>query len=527
MQEEVAHHPEREVWRSAARGPWLPPAPPVLDLITPHLDHAGPGPAVTDPDGVLSYAELRRLTLGVAASLRALGVSPGEPVVVRTRLSRWAVPAMLGVLYAGAHYVPVDTAFPSGRQTAVINASGARFAVTEPGDTGGPSAWGAGRPPTVVEVGAHRGPAVGGFPDRPGPEAPAYCLYTSGSSGRPKGVLVSHAALGYSTAARIAHYREAPGVYLLCSSISFDSSVAGIYWTLATGGHLVIPSADPLDTGAVAAAAHARRASHLLTLPSLYDALLDSADAGALDSLRTVIVAGETCPPHLVRRHFAGLPDTALSNEYGPTECTVWALAHRCAPADGQRDSVPIGRPVPGTEIGLVPGGPGGGGTGELWVRGPGVALGYAAETDAGTPFAGDGARRTYRTGDLVRFDEQGDAHFAGRADGQLKLAGMRIELSEIEHLVREHTGASAAALGVAAGAVGPPRLMAFLVRPAVGLRSVDLHAALRRRLPRAAVPRSVHTLERLPTLPNGKLDRAALDRMAVERLGPAGRGAE
>jgi len=522
----MAHHPVREVWRSAARGPRLPSAPPVLDLITPHLEHAGPSTAVTDPDGGLSYAELRRLTLDVAASLRALGVRPGEPVVVRTRLSRWAVPAMLGVLYAGAHYVPVDTAFPSGRQAAVIRASGARFAVTEPEDTSGPLDWSAGNPPTVIEVGARPGPAIGVCPGSPGPEAPAYCLYTSGSSGRPKGVFVSHAALGYSTAARIAHYGEAPRVYLLCSSISFDSSVAGIYWTLATGGHLVIPSADPLDTEAVAAAAHAHRASHLLTLPSLYDALLDSADAGALDSLRTVIVAGETCPPYLVRRHFAGLPDAALFNEYGPTECTVWALAHRCAPADGQRDSVPIGRPIPGAEIGLVPGGPGGEGTGELWVRSPGVALGYAGAPGTETPFINDGARRTYRTGDLVRFDEQGDLHFAGRADSQLKLAGMRIELSEIEHLVREHTGAAAAALGVARGAAGPPRLMAFLVRPAAGFRPAELHTALRRHLPRAAVPRSVHTLERLPTLPNGKLDRAALDRMAAGRLSPAGRSA-
>ncbi|MFI5798222.1 AMP-binding protein [Streptomyces sp. NPDC051677] len=504
------------------RGPRLPSAPPVLDLITPHLEQAGPRTAVSDPDGGLSYAELRRLTLDVAGSLRALGVRPGEPVVVRSRLSRWAVPAMLGVLYAGAYYVPVDAAFPAGRQASVIKASGARFAVAEPDGTSGPPDWSTLR--TVIRVGSGRRPAADVLPQAPGPEAPAYCLYTSGSSGPPKGVLISHTGLGHSTAARIAHYGPVPPVYLLCSSISFDSSVAGLYWTLATGGHLVIPSADPLDTEAVAAASHAHRASHLLTLPSLYEALLDTAEADALRSLRTVIVAGETCPPGLVRRHFAELPDTALFNEYGPTECTVWALAHRCAPADGQRDSVPIGRPIPGAEIGLVPGGTGGEDTGELWVRGPAVALGYVGDTGAETAFTGDGAQRTYRTGDLVRFDEQGDAHFAGRADGQLKLAGMRVELSEIEYLVREHTGAAAAALGVARGRSGPPRLMAFLVRPAAGFQPAELHTALLRHLPRAAVPRSVHTVERLPALPNGKLDRAALDRMAGERLSPAGR---
>ncbi|MGC5365554.1 amino acid adenylation domain-containing protein [Streptomyces sp. DT24] len=524
MQERVAHHPVREMWQSEACGPRLPSAPPVLDLITPHLDHAGPRTAVTDADGGLSYAELRRLALDVASSLQALGVEPGEPVVVRTRLSRWAVPAMLGVLYAGAHYVPVDTAFPAGRQAAVIKASGARFAVTEPDAVSGSSDWNAGNVRTVIRVGTRHGPAVGALPDAPGPEAPAYCLYTSGSSGPPKGVLVSHAGLGYSTAARIAHYGEVPPVYLLCSSISFDTSVAGIYWTLATGGHLVIPSADPLDTEAAACAARAHRASHLATLPSLYDALLDTAEADALRSLRMVIVAGETCPPGLVRRHFAELPDAALFNEYGPTECTVWALAHRCVPADGQRDSVPIGRPIPGAEIGLVPEGPGGEVTGELWVRSPGVALGYAGDTGTETPFIGDGTQRTYRTGDLVRFDEQGNAHFAGRVDNQLKLAGMRIELSEIEYAVREHTGAAAAALGVVRGTAGPPRLTAFLVRPTAPVQPAELHTALRRHLPRAAIPRSVHVLDRLPTLPNGKLDRATLDRMAGERLGPARR---
>lgn len=492
-------------------GPALGPTRPILDLLRPWLSHQPDRPAVSDPEGSLTYHQLSCQAARLAAALTAAGVAAGEPVVVHARPGRWAVAAMLGVLGAGAQYVPVDTGFPVARQQAVIRASGALFLVREPDAVEDPRAAGE---QTVFRVGLPDPPASAGelveLPVLPA-DRPAYTMYTSGSSGTPKGVTVSHGNLGYSTEARMAYYREAPSVFLLCSSISFDSSVAGIYWSLATGAHLVVPSANPLDTEAIARAAARHRASHLLLLPSLHEALLDAGHGAELAGLRCVIVAGESCPPALVRQHFTELPGTGLHNEYGPTECTVWSLVHTCRAEDGSGPGVPIGRPIPGTSVHLDAG------TGELWVSGPGVALGYEDQDGCPGPFAPLDGRPAYRTGDLARVDGSGAVHYLARADGQLKLAGMRIELPEIEWLVRRHADCAAAAVGVDRRPGAPVRLVAFVVAPAPGFDPDRLSLDLRSALPRAAVPRTALVLDGLPTLPNGKLDRAVLDRLAAE----------
>lgn len=497
-------------------GPPLGPTRPVLDLLRPWPARQPDRPAVTDPEGSLTYRQLHAHAARLAGELAAAGVRAGEPVVVRARPGRWAVAAMLGVLGSGAQYVPVDTGFPAARQQSVIRAAGARFLVLEPGEPWSPEAAGH----RAFRVGLTEPPAAPGeLPGLPA-DRPAYTMYTSGSSGSPKGVTVSHGNLGYSTEARTAHYGETPSVFLLCSSISFDSSVAGVYWSLATGAHLVVPSANPLDTEAIARAAARHRASHLLLLPSLYEALLDGGHGEALASLRCVIVAGESCPPALVRRHFAELPGASLHNEYGPTECTVWSLVHTCRPEDADAPSVPIGRPIPGATAHLAAD------TGELWVSGPGVALGYAGQGGEPGPFAPVDGRPGYRTGDLARVDGAGTVHFLARADDQLKLAGMRIELPEIEQLVREHCGAAAAAVGVVRRPGAPVRLVAFLVAPGPGFDPALLHRRLLSALPHAAAPRAAAVLERLPALPNGKLDRAALNRLAAEHLAATRRAA-
>ncbi|MFI6151645.1 amino acid adenylation domain-containing protein [Kitasatospora sp. NPDC051170] len=489
-------------------GPPLGPTRPILELLRPWPAQRPDHPAVTDPEGSLTYRQLHAHAARLAGELAAAGVRAGEPVAVRARPGRWAVAAMLGVLAAGAQYVPVDTGFPAARQQTVLRASGARFLVLEAGEPESAEH-------RTFRVGSHEPPDdVAELPELPA-DRPAYTMYTSGSSGTPKGVTVSHGNLGYSTEARTAYYGEAPSVFLLCSSISFDSSAAGIYWSLATGAHLVVPGANPLDTEAIARAAARHHASHLLLLPSLYAALLDAGHGEALASLRCVIVAGESCPPALVREHFAELPGASLHNEYGPTECTVWSLAHTCRPEDAAGPSVPIGRPIPGASVHLASVHLASD-SGELWVSGPGVALGYAGHTERG-PFAPVQGRPGYRTGDLARLDEAGAVHFLARADDQLKLAGMRIELPEIEQLVREHAGAAAAAVGVVRQPGAPVRLVAFVVAPGPGFDPALLYRALLSALPQAAAPRTAQVLERLPALPNGKLDRAALNRLAAE----------
>ncbi|MDF5752250.1 AMP-binding protein [Spongiactinospora sp. TRM90649] len=489
--------------------------PQILDLLAAGREVRPDSPAVTDPEGVLTRRELEEHALRLAAALKGRGLRRGEAVEIRARPSRWAVAAMLGVLYAGGHYVPIDVALPPGRRRAMARAGGARLTVVEP-DADPPQGV---APEAVVRMG--RLPAVPACPEAgttarqgsDGAELPAYALLTGGPDGEPAPVVVTRRALGYSTAARMGHYSEPPSVFLLCSSISSDSSAAGVYWSLATGAHLVVPAADPLDVAAIGAAAERHRASHALLLPSLYDILLDRAEL--LPSLRTVIVAGEPCPPALVRRHFALLPGTALHNEYGPPECTVWALVHRCEPVDGEGGDVPMGRPIPGTRAHVrADGHPARTGqVGELWIEGPGVVAGGRAGGDP-PPF---------RTGDLVRRDARGHLRLAGRRDTLVTLAGTRLELEEVERAVRERSGARSAAVGVVRRDGLPHALVAFLVPPAPGLAT--LRRVLLSDLPPAVVPRTACVVDRLPVLPDGRLDRAALDRMAADRLGSAWTG--
>jgi D-alanine--poly(phosphoribitol) ligase subunit 1 len=452
-------------------GPALSYPDNVLDLIEPWLGERRP--AIVDREDRLSYVDLDELSAGVAAGLVRYGVGVGEPVLVYARLSRWAVVGMLGVLRAGARYVAVDAALPVERQRVLVAASGARVAFVEPG-----------LPVPEGVAAVHSGP---GGEMRRGPLA--YTCLTSGSTGAPKAVTVSSPALASSTAARLAYYPDPVTGFLLCSSISFDSSVAGIYWTLACGGLLVIPSDRPTDLVAVGRFAVRYRPSHLLMVPSLYAVALGLGDR--LGALSTVVVAGEECPPGLVTRHFATLPGASLYNEYGPTECTVWSTVHRCVPADGRAPRVPIGGPIPGTTVHFGP---------ELSVDGPGVT---------GEP--------PYRTGDLVSQREDGALLFHGRIDDQLKLGGVRVERAEVEHALGAYPGVTAAAVGVARTG-GRVRLVGFVV--GAGLDRRALRAHLCDRLPAVAVPARIVPLTRLPTLPTGKVDHGCLDRTAELELG-------
>ncbi|MGW0434779.1 amino acid adenylation domain-containing protein [Micromonospora sp. NPDC003197] len=464
----------------------------VLDLVTPHLRQRPAATALVDQAGTLTYGQLDEVTSRVAAGLRRHGVTDDDPVGVYAPLSGWAVVAMLAVLRAGARYVPVDVAFPVERKRHTLDGSGARIVLVTPGVEPMPGPW---HSLDIAVLAEQHQPMRS---ERRGPTA--YTYFTSGTTGRAKAVTVPSSALAYSTAARLAYYRDPVDGFLLCSSISFDSSVAGIFWTLASGGRLIIPSDRPANLLAVQRAAARHRASHLLMVPSLYAVLLRSMDLTSFTDLTTVVVAGEPCPPALVARHFANLPKVALHNEYGPTECTVWSTVHRCTPVDAHAVTVPIGEPIPGTSVSVRA--PSGvrvpqGAIGELWIGGPGVASGA----------------RHHRTGDLVRVGADGLLRFHGRADEQLKLGGVRIELAEIDQAVTGYEG-------VVAGAVtrGPAGLVAFVVPAGETMDSRALRAFLLARLPAVAVPTRYVVVDELPTQPNGKLDRQALGRM---RVGP------
>jgi len=495
----LAHDPVAEL----ARGLGLPPGKAGASLLDRILSVNPAAPAVICGDAHLTYGAL----LGQARAL-AGRLTPGGRVGLYAERSTGMIVGMLGILLSGSAYVPLDPAYPVERLRLMIEDAGLAAIVATPGSEASFSANFGGLPLLLTE-----GNGAIAATDLPAIAATdvAYVIYTSGSTGQPKGVLVSHGNLAASTAARLDYYDQVPERFLLLSSIAFDSSIAGLFWTLAAGGTLVLPSGDlARDPLRLVEEIRQHKVTSTLAIPSLYAAALRHGNPADLASLCTVIVAGEPCPPDLVAAHFATFPTVALYNEYGPTEATVWASVHACRPEDAA-GPVPIGRPIPGSHIVIgdaagqpVPVGV----VGELLVGGPGVALGYLNRPElTASAFIQDAeGARSYRTGDRARWRADGLIEFLGRRDEQIKLRGFRIELGEIEAVLRRLPGVREAAV-ILRDAPGGGQLAAYVVAE----EGLDLLAELRRLLPQHMVPVSLTRLTALPLTVNGKLDRRAL----------------
>ncbi|MEV6357096.1 amino acid adenylation domain-containing protein [Streptomyces hydrogenans] len=528
---------ERSRLLGLGRGAALPtgPLPPVHRTVA-ALAAAEPGrPAVVCGDDAVDRGGLQTWAGRIAARLAAAGVRPGDRVGVLADRSTAMVAAVLGALRAGAAYVPVDPSHPDERIAALLADAGvtATLVTGRHGDRPVPAPVAADAPdlreptgPDASAATADDGTAVDATPTGGATADEAYLIYTSGSTGAPKGVVVGHAQLAASTAARRAVYPGEP-VFLLLSPLAFDSSVAGLWGTLTAGGRLVVAGPDAYrDPEALVALVERHSVSHLLCVPSLYDALLAAAERtgpARLASLTTVVTAGETLPEALLRRHTAVLgPAAVLVNEYGPTECTVWASYRRCRPGG----PVDIGGPVPGALLyvldaagRLVPPGV----TGELHIGGTGVAHGYAGRPEATArvfvpdPFEG-GTARMYRTGDLVRWSAEGTLEFLGRRDNQVKIRGHRVELGAVETALRGCPGVREAVV------VPDPdgdRLAGFVVTDdPSGLPA--LRARLAATLPEAAVPAVLRAMDAFPVTVNGKADRAALTALLAPAAAPA-----
>jgi amino acid adenylation domain-containing protein len=501
----------------------------------------------------LTYRELNTRANRLAHDLRNLGVGPEVRVGIYLERSPEAVVAVLAVLAAGGAYVPLDPTYPEDRVAFMIDDARLEVLLSR-------SSLANRLPPgvdaTIVALDTIDDRLAAWPSDAPASGVTlddlAYVLYTSGSTGRPKGVAITHRNLAASTTARLRAYDRPVERYLLVTSLAFDSSVAGIFWSLCQGGALVLPSEDfRHDPAQLVRLVAEERVTHLLCVPSLYRLLLELADPpDALASLHTVIVAGEACPPGLVARHHATLPHARLFNEYGPTEATVWCSVYETRPEDGAATNVAIGWPIAGARVYVLDprrqptpiGVPG-----ELCIGGAGVARGYhrrpelTAERFIPDPFSSTPGARLYQTGDLARWRPDGSLEFLGRLDDQIKLRGYRIELGEIEAVLDEHPAVLTSA--VACRDAGPTNqeLVAYLVEdpasvaqfvaqgephaenspelaaePPEGERwertvvpSVCAH--LRRQLPEYMVPTAYVRLDALPVTPNGKVDRRAL----------------
>lgn len=403
-------------------------------------------PAVVFGSHVLTYAELNTRATEVANAIVSRTSGKNEIVGLFMEQSAEMIVGLLGILKAGCAYLPLDTGYPVSRIRYILEDSGVSLLLTE-----NKSIPALGEVPSQLlimsEIPAFNKGLVNPI-THVGRNDLAYVIYTSGSTGKPKGVPITHNNIIISTEGRLVFYPNDPKAYLLMSSISFDSSKAGVFWTLCTGGTLVVAEKGmEQDIDRMGEVIANNKVTHTLMLPSLYNTIITYSDLSKLQSLETVIVAGEACSSVVVNNHFKKLPQASLYNEYGPTEATVWCIAHQINKED-QDGIIPIGRAVANAEIyllnaahELVPKGA----VGEIYIGGAGLSGRYLNNPGLGStvyiehPFRKNGGHKLYKTGDLARYNKDGNLEFMGRADQQVKIRGFRIEIGEIEKIFEQY----------------------------------------------------------------------------------------
>ncbi|NOK38903.1 amino acid adenylation domain-containing protein, partial [Corallococcus exercitus] len=467
--------------------------------------------AATFEGAHLTYAELDARANQVAHALRRRGVGPEVRVALSMERSLDVVIGLLGILKAGGAWVPVDPLLPSERRAFMLEDSGARVLLTqaalrdrfpEPHRT------------SALCLDAERDVLAQERTDAPAcgvtPRHLAYLLYTSGSTGLPKGTLVEHRSVANLVTHEAVAYGIGPGDRVLqFANLSFDLSVEEIFTTLCAGATLVLAPMEKLMPGSPLQQLLREQA---LTVISLTPAALAATPADGLPALRTVISGGEALPADVVARWASG---RRLLNTYGPTEATVVATLTDCV-ADGRVPA--IGRPLANVRAYVldargepVPVGV----RGELYLGGVGVTRGYAgrpeltAERFVPDAFSGEAGARLYRTGDVVRWREDGTLEFVGRADAQVKVRGFRIELGEVEAVLRAAPTVKDAVVLVREDVPGDRRLVAYVVADATDASALREH--LKQHLPEYMVPAAFVALPALPLTANGKVDRKAL----------------
>ncbi|MFJ8043304.1 amino acid adenylation domain-containing protein [Kitasatospora sp. NPDC096147] len=519
---------EAEALLAEGTGRALPPEVDRTDLAEAVARRAAAHPdaiAVTGPDGSLTYRQLADRADLLARALTGLAVAPEEGVGLLLGRSPAQVTAPLGVLRAGAAYVPLDPRWPAERLARVTAEAAPRLLLVDAAHADHP--WVRELGPGVRVLTLDRtGRVTSGGPYAPGPlpgpaggERLAYVMFTSGSTGRPKGVGVTHRDIAALAADRTWEQDGAGDAVLMHSAYAFDAATFELWVPLLRGGRIVLAPDGVLQPEQLreAVTRHGARAAFLTT--TLFNVFAET-DPGALGLLRLAAAGGEAAAPGVLQRLAAAHPGTRVLNAYGPTEATTFALLHH-VPSDGAPDGVPpIGRPLDGVRALVLDGAlrpvPDGA-EGELHLAGPGVARGYLGQPGptaarfVADPFAADGSRM-YRTGDLVRRTPDGRLAYVARADAQVKLRGHRIEPGEIEAALRAHPSVRAACVLVREDRPGDRTLAAYVV-PAAGRTAdpAELTAHLAARLPAHLVPASVQPLPALPMTANGKLDHAAL----------------
>lgn len=497
-------------------------------------------PAVSFGGGAVSYGALAAAAREVEAALLASGLGRGGVVALAGPKSPGLVAGILGTLAAGGAFWIVPSDVPPARIRRMREAAAPRILLSAGEVRSGLRAGFEGLPEVRVgradgrpEPSGGAAPAAGEGGDAAGPDDPAYVVFTSGSTGAPKGILGRRKGLAHFLAWERGRMAVTPADRVAwLSAPSFDVTLRDVLLPLTSGAALVLPPAglDPVSPG-VAAWISEERITILHLVPSVAEAWLPGAAGGApMPDLRWALFAGEALRDALVRRWRRECPGPArVGNLYGPTETTLAKCFYEVPeePAPGVQ---PLGDPIPGAQALVWSGSAspcGIGEPGEIVIRTPFRSLGYLGAPDAArerfvrNPFSADPGDVVYRTGDVGRFGPDGTLEFLGRADDQVKIRGVRVEPDEAAAALSEHPGVLGCAVVPRTDAEGRPFLAAFVV-PGADRPSADaLRAHLAARLPWASIPSAFSFLDRLPLLPNGKTDRAALPEVPATGAGP------
>ncbi|WP_225804853.1 non-ribosomal peptide synthetase, partial [Streptomyces sp. NK15101] len=489
-------------------------------------------PAVISRALTLTYADLDRRSNQVGHALRAQGAGPGDLVAIVMDKGWEQVVAALGILRAGAAYVPIDARVPVERLHVLLESAGISRVVTQPWveDT---ADWPQGVTRTVVRADDEGEDApLGESGAKPGDLA--YVIFTSGSTGLPKGVMIEHgAALNTVVDVNERYGVTAADRALGLSAMHFDLSVYDVFGLLSAGGALVLPEpAAHREPARWAELVSEHGVTVWNSVPALMEMFTEHALSNGLTGLpvRLVMMSGDWIPVSLPDRIRLLLPDAELWSLGGATEASIWSILHPIGDVPDDCVSIPYGKAMRNQRFHVLDGAmrpcpvwvPG-----DLYIAGVGLARGYLndeAKTRAAFlhhPVTGE---RLYRTGDMGRFLPDGTIEFLGRLDSQVKIQGYRIELGEVEAALTQCEGVRSAAVVAAGEQHGPKRLIAYVVLDE-GRDDTEeqITEALRRVVPSHLVPQRILVLDELPLSDNGKVDRAALP--APEEVAAEGAG--
>lgn len=492
----------------------------IPDLFDRHVA-ARPDSVALEFDGrVLTWRELASYSNQLANRLIRLGIRRGDRVALMMEGSAAMAVAMLGILRAGAAYVPIDLSYPKARIETILADMQAKVTITVPALAPRLAAI----ETSVLSLDADFAGLRDESEQAPsvplGPDDVAYVMYTSGSTGRPKGAVIPHRAVVRlvcdNAFARIA----ATDKVGQGSNCAFDAATFEIWGALLNGATLVGLENDVmLSSAALARVIGERGVTVLFVTTALFNELV-AAQPDTFRGLRVLLFGGERVDTRRVRQVLGSAAPEIFCHVYGPTETTTFATWHRLSSADLAGGAIPIGRPISNTtayilDSAMRPVAPGE--IGELYLGGDGLAHGYlgspglTAQSFVPSPFAE--GMRLYRTGDKVRWREDGAIEFVGRLDDQIKLRGHRIEIGEIEFWLNSRPGLRQAIATVREDASGEQRIVAYVVPDAnAGADIVDtVQDELRRRLPPYMQPHAIVALPALPLTRNGKIDRKAL----------------